>query len=76
MENLTQRWTQSGTFFPKSKYFFLIFKKGQGRPLPIPSSGTPVSMTEYPSLSPSCTPVSVTEYAPMSLKISRYPEYP
>ena len=30
MENLTQRWIQSGPFFPKSGHFS-IFKKGQGR---------------------------------------------
>ena len=30
MENLTQRWIQSGTFFTKSGHFFLFSKKGRG----------------------------------------------
>ena len=51
MENLTQRWTQSGSFLPKSEYFFQ-FKKKRAReayPLP-PSSCTPVSVDKngYP----------------------------
>ena len=28
MENLTERWTQSGPFSPKLGHFFSIFKKG------------------------------------------------
>ena len=38
MGNLTQRWSQSGTFFSKIRTIFLIFKKGQERP---PSSPLP-----------------------------------
>ena len=29
MANLTQRWTQSGPFFPKSGYFFWFSKRGK-----------------------------------------------
>ena len=57
MENLTGRWAQSGSFFPKSGHFF-DFQKGQGRP-PFPP--------------PSCAPVSVAEYASISLNMPKYP---
>ena len=43
MENLTQRWTQSGPLFPKSGHLFRFSKRaGEASPL-----------------SPSCAPVSV-----------------
>ena len=38
MENVTQRWTQSGHFLQNQGTFFAIFKIGEGRPpLPPPS---------------------------------------
>ena len=36
MKDLTQKWTQSGFFFPKIRALFSIFKRGQGRPPPVP----------------------------------------
>ena len=36
MENLTQRWTQSGPFFQKPGHFFQFFKRaGEASPLPV-----------------------------------------
>ena len=58
MENLTQRWTQSGLFF-KIRAFFFTFKKRQGE--------------ACPCLLPSCTSVSLDEYASISLNIPKYP---
>ena len=38
MEHLTQRWTQWGSFFPKSEHFFWFLKKaGEASPLPLAS---------------------------------------
>ena len=37
MENITQRWTQSGHFLQNQGTFFSIFKIGQGRPPPPPT---------------------------------------
>ena len=55
MENLTQRWTQSGPFFfPKSEHLFRFSKKGRGS-LP---------------LQPYCMSLNVGEYASISLNIS------
>ena len=55
MENLTQRWTQSGPFFPKSGHFFRFSKRaGEASPLP-----------------PSCAPVIVAEYALISLNMPK-----
>ena len=50
MENLTQRWTQSGPFFPKSGHFFQ-FSKSAGEASPLSSSYTPFSVAECASLS-------------------------
>ena len=47
MENLTQWWTQSRRFFPKSGHFFWFSKRAG----------------ETSLLLPSCAPVSVAEYA-------------
>ena len=57
MENLTQRWAQSGPFFAKSGLFFR-FAKRAGEPYP---------------LSPSSAAVNVTEYTSISLNMSKYP---
>ena len=57
MENLTQRWAQSGPFFPKSGHYFR-FSKGTGEASPLPLS---------------CAPLSVTEYASISLNMPKYP---
>ena len=35
MENLTQKWTQSGHFLQNWGTLFSIFKIGQGRPAPL-----------------------------------------
>ena len=62
MENLTQRLTQSGSFFQKSCPFLQFLKRaGEVSPqLPIPSSSI-------------CTPVKMAEYASISLNMSKYP---
>ena len=57
MENLTQRWTQSGPFFQNQGTFFDFYKKGSEGFLPPPC----------------CVPLSVTEYASISLNIPKYP---
>ena len=57
MENLTQRWAQSGPFFAKSGLFFR-FAKTAGEAYP---------------LSPSSAAVNVTEYTSISLNMSKYP---
>ena len=57
MENLTQRWAQSGPFFAKSGLFFR-FSKRAGEVYP---------------LSPSSAAVNVTEYTSISLNMSKYP---
>ena len=57
VKNLTQWWTQSGPFFPKSEHFFLFSKK----------------TGEAYSLLHSCAPKSVAEYEAISLNISKYP---
>ena len=45
IENLTQRWMQSGLFPPKkSGHFFRFSRKGKGGLLPLPSCA-PVSVT-------------------------------
>ena len=51
MENVTQGWTQSGRFFPKSGHFFWLSKQGGGG-LPPPPSSAPVSVAENVSVSP------------------------
>ena len=57
MENLTQRWTQLGSFLPKSEHFFQFSKKaGEASHVPL-----------------SCVPVSVAEYASISLNMPKYP---
>ena len=56
IENLTQRWTQSGSFFLKSALYSISKKGREGLPSP-----------------PSCTPVSLSEYASISLNISECP---
>ena len=57
MENLTQRWTQSGPFFPKYGPFFQFSKRtGEVSPLP-----------------PSFAPVSVAKCASISLNMPKYP---
>ena len=56
MENLTQRWTQSGTSFSKITAIFSVFRKEPGKPL-------------RPS---SCAPVSEAKYVSISLNISKY----
>ena len=43
MENWTQRWKQSGPFFPKSGALLLIFKKG----LSLSPSCTPAILTKH-----------------------------
>ena len=58
MENLTQRWTQSGFLFSKFRALLSIFKKGQGRP---------------PPHLPNWALVNVVEYASISLSIPKYP---
>ena len=50
MENLTQRWTQSGPFFSKSGHLFQ-FSKRAGKASPLPLSDTSVSVAEYASMS-------------------------
>ena len=50
MENLTERWTELGSFFPKSGHFFR-FSKRAGEVSPLPLSCAPVSVTEYASIS-------------------------
>ena len=48
-ENLTQRWTQSGSFFSKSGYFFRFLKRVE-EVFPPPFC-TPIIVAEYPSVS-------------------------
>ena len=56
MENVTQRWTQSGPFYPNWGHFFRFSKKtGEASSLPF-----------------SCVPVSVAEYASISLNMPKY----
>ena len=55
MESLTQWWTQSGPFFPKSGQFVLIFKRSRG--------GLPLLLN--------CNAVSVAEYASISLNMTK-----
>ena len=55
-ENLTQRWMQSGFFFPKWGHFFRFSKRaGEASPLPF-----------------SCSSVSVAEYATISQNMPKY----
>ena len=56
MENLTQRWTQSGPFFPKLGHFFRFSRRAGKASL----------------LSLSCALVSVAEYVSISLNMSKY----
>ena len=57
MGNLTQRWAQSGPFFPKWGHFFRFSKRaGKASPLPL-----------------SCAPLSVAEYTSISLNMPKYP---
>ena len=56
MENLIQRWAQSGTSCSKITAFFSVFRIEQGKPLP------PCS----------CAPVSEAKYVSVSLNISKY----
>ena len=64
MQNLTQRWTQSGPVIPKSRHFFWLSKRAGEPPLPPPCPF---------SLPLSCAPVSVAEYASISLNMPKYP---
>ena len=57
IENLTQRWTQSGPFFKKSAHFFSIFKQ----------------VGEASLLPSNCAVVSAAEYASISLNMPKYP---
>ena len=57
MESLTQRWSQSGSFFPKSGHIFQ-FSKMTGEASPF---------------LPSWAHVNVAEYASISLNMSKYP---
>ena len=57
MENVTQWWKQSESFFQNSGEFFW-FSKRAGEFFPFP---------------PSCKPVCVAEYALISLKMLKYP---
>ena len=50
MENITQIWTQSRPFFPKSGRFFQFSKK-VWEASPLPPSGAPVSVAIYTSIS-------------------------
>ena len=56
MQNLSQRWAQSGSFFPKIRAFFSIFKKGQGRPLSV-NEYAPISLNipKYPWILAQCS---------------------
>ena len=57
MKHVTQRWTQSGLSFPKSRHFFWFLKNaGETSLLPL-----------------SHTLESVAEYASMSLNMPKYP---
>ena len=58
MENLTQRWTKSGPFFPKSGLVFWFSKRAGGG----------VSL-----LLLSCAQIGVAEYASISLNMPKYP---
>ena len=58
MENLTQQWTHSGLFFPKSISFLFQFSLRAGEASP---------------LRPNCAPVSVTQYASISLNTPKCP---
>ena len=57
IENLTQRWTQSGPFFKKSAHFFSMFKQ----------------VGEASLLPSNCAVVSAAEYASISLNMPKYP---
>ena len=57
MANLTQRWTQSGSFFSKSAYFFRFLQR--------------VKEVSPPPFS--CAPVLVAEYLSVSLNMPKYP---
>ena len=50
IENLTQRWTQSGSFFLKSERC-IQFPKRAGKDSPLPQVAPPVSLSEYASIS-------------------------
>ena len=57
MENCTQKWTQSGPFFPNSGHFFRFSKRaGEAFPLPL-----------------SCAPVIVAKNESASLNMPKYP---
>ena len=51
MENLTDRWTQSRPFYPKSRLFFRFSKKDRGELLHLHPSFASVSVTELASIS-------------------------
>ena len=51
MENLTQRWVQSGPFLQEPEHFFR-FSKRAGKVSPLPPSCVPVSVAKYASVSP------------------------
>ena len=51
MENLTQRWVQSGPFLQEPEHFFR-FSKRAGKASPLPPSCVPVSVAKYASVSP------------------------
>ena len=50
MESSTPKWTQSGSFFPKSGHFFRFSKRAR-EVSPLPLSCVPLSVAEYPSIS-------------------------
>ena len=55
MENVTQKWTQSWSFFLKSRHFFSIFKKRQGKSTSYPLVAhiwVWLAMHQYPWISP------------------------
>ena len=47
IENLTQRWTQSGPFFPKTSKPFSTFKKEHGRPPPLTDYVRALNMPDH-----------------------------
>ena len=54
MENVTQRWAQSGLFYPKSGHFSW-FSKRAGEVSPLPPSCAPVSVAEFDAYSATLT---------------------
>ena len=55
MENVTQKWTKSWSFFLKSRHFFSIFKKREGKSTSYPLVAhiwVWLAMHQYPWISP------------------------